>query len=172
MHGLAKARLDASDQQIVRCLQEDGRMSIADIARAVGLSHAAVRHRMRRLFDERIVAVGLVTDPGTHGYDRRSTLLVRTGPDPRAVSEEIARIDQVYYVVLATGRVDILVELMARNDRDYEEVIARIRRIPGVVDTESIPFLDLVKWEYRPVFDAGVTERPAPMPDLETLGQP
>lgn len=160
-HGLTKARLDASDQHIVRCLQEDGRMSITAIARAVGLSHAAVRHRMRRLFDARIIAVGLVTDPGTHGYDRRSTLLVRTGPDQRAVSEEIAKIEQVYYVVLTTGRVDVLVELMARNDRDYEDVVARIRRVPGVTETESIPFLDLVKWEYRPVFDMAEADQPA-----------
>jgi Lrp/AsnC family transcriptional regulator, regulator for asnA, asnC and gidA len=151
-HGLPVANLDRIDQQIVMLLQDDGRASITSIADEIGLSHAGTRQRLQRLLGTRIVAIGAVTNPATHGYSRQASMILRTGPDSRGVAETIARIPEVYYVVLLTGRVDVLVEFFARDDLHLERLIGDIRRIDGVVDTEVLPFLDTIKWNYAPGF--------------------
>jgi Lrp/AsnC family transcriptional regulator, regulator for asnA, asnC and gidA len=67
LHGLKPATLDEVDRELVRLLQEDGRRSLSEMAREVGLSHASVRTRINRLLDEQIVTITAVTHPGTHG---------------------------------------------------------------------------------------------------------
>ncbi len=46
-----ETRLDDVAKRIIELLQEDGRQSYAAIAKAVGLSEAAVRQRVQRLLD-------------------------------------------------------------------------------------------------------------------------
>jgi len=150
--GLKTATLDDLDKQIVRCLQRDGRMSISSIAREIGLSHAGTSQRLQRLFNSRIVQIGAFTNPTTHGYWRRATLLVKTDAGARDVADAVAEYSEVYYVLLVTGRLDVVVEFIARDDAHFEDVVRRVRTIPGVVDTEAVPVLDLVKWEYAPEF--------------------
>jgi Lrp/AsnC family transcriptional regulator for asnA, asnC and gidA len=157
-HGLPVAQLDRIDQRIVMLLQDDGRASITSIANEIGLSHAGTRQRVQRLLATRTVAVGAVTNPATHGYSRQASMLVRTGPESRAIAEAIAAIPEVYYVVLLTGRLDILVEFFARDDRHLEQIIGDIRRIDGVADTEVLPYLDTIKWKYAPDFPGDAAE--------------
>ena len=71
-----QVRLDATAKRIIELLQEDGRISYAAIAKAVGLSEAAARARVQKLLDSEIMQVVAVTDPtqvGLHppGHDRR-----------------------------------------------------------------------------------------------------
>lgn len=154
-HGLTDATLDDIDQQIVACLQKDGRMSISAISRTIGLSHAGTSQRLQRLFSSRIVAIGAITNPTTHGFHRRAALLIKTAADARRVAERIAEFPETYYVVIVTGRLDVLVEFIARDDAHFEEMTRRIRGVEGVIDTEAIPFLDIIKWEYSPGFPKG-----------------
>jgi len=63
--GATHALLDDVAKQIIEQLQEDGRRAYATIARAVGLSEAAVRQRVQRLID-----AGVRLPPA--GHDRHS----------------------------------------------------------------------------------------------------
>jgi Transcriptional regulators len=56
------AVLDAVSKQIIEQLQEDGRRSYAAIAKAVGLSEAAVRQRVARLTESGVMQIVAVTD--------------------------------------------------------------------------------------------------------------
>ena len=61
--GEAHVRLDATAKRIIELLQEDGRISYAAIAKAVGLSEAAARARVQKLLDSEVMQVVAVTDP-------------------------------------------------------------------------------------------------------------
>ena len=47
--------LDATDRGILEHLQRDGRLSVADLARAVNLSASATADRVRRLTDAGVI---------------------------------------------------------------------------------------------------------------------
>jgi Lrp/AsnC family transcriptional regulator for asnA, asnC and gidA len=153
-HGLRPAELDEIDRNLVRLLQEDGRRAVTEMASIVGLSHAAVRQRIQRLLADRIVTIGAMTHPKTHGYENSALVGVRADHRVIEVSRGIALLEEVYYVVTTSGRYDIMVELMARDEAHMLELTMQIRRVPGVVSTETISFVDTVKWVYRPGFDA------------------
>lgn len=153
-HGLNPAKVDELDQQIIRLLQEDGRRSATEMARLVGLSHAAVGQRIQRLLAENIVSIAAMTHPETHGY--RQSALVGISVDTRIheAASALAEMDEIYYLVTATGRYDIVAEVMAADSDHLIEIIMQIRGVVGVKHTETITFVNTVKWEYAPGFDA------------------
>jgi Lrp/AsnC family transcriptional regulator for asnA, asnC and gidA len=70
----AHALLDAVGKAIVEQLQEDGRRPYAMIARAVGLSEAAVRQRVARLIDAGVMQIVAVTNPLQLGFARQAMI--------------------------------------------------------------------------------------------------
>ena len=56
--------LDTFDRKILRIIQNNGRISNADLADKVGLSTSACHRRLQRLFDESIISgvVALVNE--------------------------------------------------------------------------------------------------------------
>jgi Lrp/AsnC family transcriptional regulator for asnA, asnC and gidA len=152
-HGLGvDADLDDIDRRIVRHLQEDGRRSVATIAKDLGLSHAGVRQRVQRLLESRIIQIGAITAPATHGYGRLTFIGVRTDHRIREVAAAIAEITEAYYVVICTGPFDVMAEVMCRDETHMLALVERIRAIDGVVETQGFPFLELLKWRYAPGF--------------------
>ncbi len=141
--------LDAPAKEIIRLLQRDGRASYSEIAKQVGLSEAAVRQRVGKLMDNGVMQIVAVTDPSQLGFHRQAMIGIRVSGDAREVAEKIATIDQVDYLVLTTGRFDILAEIVCANDHELSEVLhGAIRTTPGVMDTETFTYLSIEKEHY------------------------
>ncbi|AMM21340.1 AsnC family transcriptional regulator [Frondihabitans sp. PAMC 28766] len=142
--------LDATSKAIIEQLQEDGRRSYTDIARAVGLSEAAVRQRVQRLTESGIMQIVAVTDPLQLGFFRQAMIGIRATGDTRVVADALAAIDGVDYVVLTAGTFDLLVEVVCENDSDLLELLNdRIRTLDGVLSTETFVYLKLHKQLYN-----------------------
>ena len=141
--------LDDSSKEIISQLQRDGRKSCAEIGKAVGLSEAAVRQRVSKLTDAGIMQIVAVTDPAQLGFHRQAMIGIRVNGDARRVANTLKTIDQVDYLVLTTGRFDILAEIVCVDDHELREILhGAIRTIDGVVDTETFTYLSLEKEHY------------------------
>jgi Lrp/AsnC family transcriptional regulator for asnA, asnC and gidA len=141
--------LDATNKAIIEQLQSDGRQAYANIAKAVGLSEAAVRQRVNRLLDSGVMQVVAGTDPLTLGFKRQAMVGIRTEGDLRAVADRLAGLPEVDYVVLTAGSFDILVELVCSDDDHLLRVLNdQIRSVPGVRETETFVYLKLAKQTY------------------------
>ena len=140
---------------IVEQLQQDGRRPYARVAQAVGLSEAAVRQRVQRLLDAGVMQVVAVTDPMQVGFSRQAMVCVRTSGDSRTVADTLAGFDEVDYVVVTAGAVDVLAEVVCEDDEQLLDLVARIRAVDGVESTESLVYLGLRKqtyaWGTRPL---------------------
>jgi Lrp/AsnC family transcriptional regulator, regulator for asnA, asnC and gidA len=141
--------VDEVDKAIIRELQLDGRMPYAKLGPAVGLSQAAVRQRVQRLIENGVMQVVAVTDPLTLGFAQQAMVGLEVDGDLRAVATKLAKVDEVSYVVVTTGRFDMLVEVVCR---DNEQLLALvndlIRALPGVRSTEVFSHLHLEKQTY------------------------
>jgi len=130
-------------------LQEDGRRSYTAIAGAVGLSEAAVRSRVRALIDSGVMQVVAVTDPMRLGFGVMAMIGVRADGDTRAVADRLSGLDEVEYVVLTSGRYDVLAEVVCRDNEHLLELLnERLRRLEGVRETETFIFLRVHKETY------------------------
>ncbi len=61
-NGSTPHAIDEISKEIIEQLQEDGRRSYAAIGKAVGLSEAAVRQRVQKLVESRVMQIVAVTD--------------------------------------------------------------------------------------------------------------
>lgn len=142
-------RLDATAKRIIELLQEDGRISYAAIAKAVGLSEAAARARVQKLLDSEVMQVVAVTDPTQVGFTRQAMIGVRTEGDPMKVGDRLAEVREVDYVVTTAGSFDLLVEVVCEDDPHLLDVIRQVRELEGVVSSETFVYLKLNKQHYN-----------------------
>lgn len=141
--------LDDVSKAIIAQLQEDGRRPYATIGRAVGLSEAAVRQRVQKLIDAGVMQIVAVTDPLQIGFHRETLMGINAEGDLEGVADAIAAMDDVDYVVITTGSLDLICEVLAVDDDHLLQIIRRIREVPGVRRTESFVYLKLKKQTYN-----------------------
>jgi Lrp/AsnC family transcriptional regulator for asnA, asnC and gidA len=143
--------VSALDQEILRHLQEDGRRPFTQIAADVGVSEAAVRARTNRLIERGVLQIVGVTDPLKLGYDQMAMIGVRCeGDQLLAAADAISALPEVIYVVVTAGSYDLLVEAVCEdNDALLGFLADRLRRVPGVISTETFVYLRIVKQIYQ-----------------------
>ena len=143
-------QLDELSKAIIENLQQDGRRSYAGISKAVGLSEAAVRQRVQRLVDAGVMQIVAVTDPMQLGFARQAMIGIRCTGDTLKVAEKLAKIESVDYVVLTAGSFDAIVEVVCEDDDDLLDLLnTQIRAVDGVISTETLVYLKLVKQQYN-----------------------
>lgn len=148
-NGGTAAILDDVAKAIIEELQQDGRRSYAAIGKVVGLSEAAVRQRVQRLIDSGVMQVVAVTDPLQLGFARQAMIGIRVQGELGPVADEVAKIDEVDYVVVTAGSYDLLVEVVCESDEALLSILdSKIRTMPGVVSTETFMYLELRKQTY------------------------
>lgn len=146
----AAFQLDELSKAIIEKLQEDGRRSYAGIGKAVGLSEAAVRQRVQRMVDAGVMQIVAVTDPMQLGFARQAMIGIRCTGDTTKIAQQLAAIETIDYVVLTAGSFDVIVEVVCEDDDDLLGLLnSQIRALPGVISTETLVYLKLVKQQYN-----------------------
>ncbi len=147
---LTGAVLDDVSKHIIEHLQADGRQPYVTIARAVGLSEAAVRQRVQKMLDAEVMQIVAVTDPMQVGFRRQAMIGVRVDGDIAEVAEALGSRSEVSYVVTTAGSFDLLVEVVCEDDDHLLDLITEhIRKLPGVRSTETFVYLKLNKQHYN-----------------------
>ena len=107
---------DELDRKIIALLQQDGRISTQNIAKAFNSTSSTIRKRIRRLEEVGTMRVVAVTDFAAAGYD----LLLAIGVEVESrsaeeVGDDLARLPDVFSVNLTTGPNDIEILVGARS---------------------------------------------------------
>ncbi|WP_147822001.1 Lrp/AsnC family transcriptional regulator [Salidesulfovibrio onnuriiensis] len=141
-------RIDELDRQILKILQDNGRISNADIARKVGKAPSAVLERVRKL--ERrgfITGYEAVLNPRKLGLALTAFTLV-FADEPAGSFEtgnELAKIPEVLEVHYTAGQAPYLVKVRVKNTEDLQRTLSKFGAIPTVRDTNSTIVLTTVK---------------------------
>ena len=142
-------KIDAFDKRIIEALQADGRRPYTRLARELGISEAAVRARVRKLTEARVIDVVAVTNPLMLGFDTMAIIGVQTDSSLQAIADEVAGWDEVSYLVISAGSFDLLVEVVCTDKRHLLELIGRLRDVEGVRSTETFMYLELHKQTFQ-----------------------
>jgi len=148
--------LDRFDRAILRALAGDGRMSITDLARQVGLSKSPTQARLKRL-----EASGVITgysaqiDPIRLGQDHVSFVEVRL-QDTRetalaAFNAAVLSVPEIEQAHMIAGNFDYLLKIRTQSMSDYRRVLAeRISTLPYVANTSTYVAMQAVKETVSP----------------------
>ncbi|MDT7895314.1 MAG: HTH-type transcriptional regulator LysM [Desulfurococcales archaeon] len=135
------ARLDEIDYKILEILRENGRAPYTEIAKAVGLSEAAVRKRVNSMVKRGIIRKFSI-EYSVEG-EVRALVLVKTAPPARTpeIAEKIRGVDGVEAVYEVTGEYDIAALVRGMGISYINRCIDSIRSIQGVVATYTMIIL-------------------------------
>lgn len=165
-------KLDQLDKEIIDLLTRDGRMSCAEIARAIGtVSERSVRYRLEKLIDDNIIRVNAVPVPQALDYSVVADVFieVETG-QVLDLARKIASYELVSYVACSTGESDISIQIIAPNNRElYEFVTEILGKIPGVrkTTTSMVPFIVKDNWQIPPTVFRDSRPEPETAPALD-----
>jgi Lrp/AsnC family transcriptional regulator for asnA, asnC and gidA len=124
---------------MVELLQEDGRMTITALAKALGVTDVTARRKLRRLTDDGVIRIVATVDPFDVGYESPVIIGLKVlRPMLDEVARKISALPQVRYVGASTGRVDLIVEVVARTNQDLADFLMNdLGAIEGIVDSET-----------------------------------
>jgi Lrp/AsnC family transcriptional regulator, regulator for asnA, asnC and gidA len=146
----AQRPVDAIDLRILEHLQQDGRRSYTAIAGEIGVSEANVRHRTKRLLRCGVAQIVAVADPIELGFGLMANVTIRVkGAGRTEIAERIAAFPEVSYLVLCSGSVDMLAEVVCRDREHLLELCEAIGEIPGAEFGETFMYLRAVKQSER-----------------------
>jgi Lrp/AsnC family transcriptional regulator for asnA, asnC and gidA len=143
--------LDDLDKAIIGCLQKDGRRPYAQIGRELKVPEATVRQRAERLISRGIVQVVGVTDPLAMGFQQPALIGLKVDlGDLDRIAEEVAKLDEVTYVVITAGRYDLFCEVVCEDNEHLLKLLTdSFAAIEGIRSTETLVELRFVKESYR-----------------------
>ena len=140
---------DSKDLRILRMLQRDGAVPVADIAEQIDLSVNACWRRVKRLQEETLARQVAILEPERFGFGLTAFVSVRTNEHNeewlQTFSEGISKIDEVVEFYRLSGQYDYLLKILARDVADYDRVYKRIIKIAPLSDVSSSFAMERIK---------------------------
>lgn len=130
--------LDAIDRRILRALQQDGRISVVELADRVGLSATPCKRRLQRLEESGLISgYAAQIDRKAAGFGITAFVSVQLerqdGGDVELFQNRVAQFEEVTTGMLMTGTQDFLLEVVVESLEAYEEFLqSRLIKVPGV----------------------------------------
>jgi Lrp/AsnC family leucine-responsive transcriptional regulator len=142
---------DRFDRAILTTLAAEGRISITELARRIGLSKSPTQARLRRLEELGVIrGYRAILDPIRLRLDHVAFVEVRM-LDTREASLEafnaaVAAIPEIEQVHLIAGNFDYLLKVRTADMRSYRRVLAeKISTLPHVSTTSTYVAMQAVK---------------------------
>jgi Lrp/AsnC family transcriptional regulator for asnA, asnC and gidA len=142
--------LDSIDARIITHLQEDGRRPYTTIARDLGISEASVRQRVSRLIKRKVIQIVAASSPLDLGLLSAQIGVRVAGEKLQQAAAQLAALPEVDFVGICAGRFDITVGVVCRNrEALFDLLVNRVRPIPGILETEMLLMLRVLKDNYQ-----------------------
>jgi Lrp/AsnC family transcriptional regulator, leucine-responsive regulatory protein len=135
-----RSALDATNLRLIAELQEDARLSLAELGRRVGLSSPAVADRLARLEETGVIrAYRAEIDPEVLGRGVLSlvSVLSTDSIDAAATEAGMAAIEQVETAYNVAGEDSYMLVVRTHSIAELSEVLQRLQAVDGVARTRT-----------------------------------
>lgn len=145
------SEIDQFDRKILNLLSRDGRMSVSELARRIGLSKTPAQVRMNRLVEHGYIrGFRAEVDPERLGLDHIAFVEVKLRDTSETALSEfntavrgIPAIEQCHMIA---GAFDYLLKVRTRDIKGYRQVLGeRISSLPHVASTSTHVSMQSVK---------------------------
>ena len=142
--------LDDTDRYIIEAMRQDGRVAFAQIAQQLNVSPGMIRVRYNRMLKLGLIRVVAITNPLRMGYTTMTMIGIRTEGDKMlSVAQKVAEFDEVIYLIVVSGRYDIIAEVVCRDHADLLRFLTeKLYRVEGVRESETFVHLKIEKEVY------------------------
>jgi Lrp/AsnC family transcriptional regulator for asnA, asnC and gidA len=142
--------IDDIDRYIIDAMRQDGRVAFAQIAQQLKVSPGMIRMRYNRMVKVGLIRVVAITNPLRMGYTTMTMIGIRTeGEKMLSVAKKVAEFEEVIYLIVVSGRYDIIAEVVCRDHADLLRFLTeKLYRVDGVRESETFVHLKIEKEVY------------------------
>ena len=133
---------DNTDEKILGFLRDDSRESFVVIGKKLKLSESAVRRRVKNMVSNGVIEKFTIDE---HNASAIVLISVDSSIDTSKVSVKLTKLNAVKTVYEITGQYDISVIIKAPNITEINTCIDDLRKIPGVIDTNTVIILRTIR---------------------------
>lgn len=143
--------IDHFDMKILEAMSDDGRMSILELSRRVGLSKTPCQTRLKRLVDEGyILGFRAMLNPAKLGLEHIAFTEVKLSDTREKALEDfnaaVRKIKEVEECHMIAGAFDYLLKVRTTDIRKYRRVLGeKISSLPSVANTSTFVVMQSVK---------------------------
>lgn len=147
----AQIQLDNFDHKILAALGRDGRMSITDLAKEIGLSKTPTQARLRRLEAEGVITgYRAMTDPVRLGLDHVAFVELKLDDTReaalKAFNAAVRKVPEIEQAHMIASHFDYLLKIRTTNMATYRVVLGeKISALPHVSSTSTFVVMQAVK---------------------------
>lgn len=151
----AYAVLDHVDKRIIVALCEDARASFAEIAKRLRIPEATVRFRVKRLKSRGVITRFVpLLNLAKIGLEISGAILLKIDPvSIEKLSKSLISLKETAFVYQSTGEYDIIAVVYAQDMAHLEEIVKKIKLIPGVKESRVAVTTRLMKYEPIPALE-------------------
>jgi len=139
MADFVNRQLDPTDMLIVEIMQADGRISVSELGRKVGLSQPAASERLKRLEERGIIeGYGARVNASALGLGMMAVIRLRTTHEHiRACLKQFSEMPQIVEVLRLTGEDCFVLKALVPSPSELEIIVDSIARY-GAVTTSLV----------------------------------
>ncbi len=118
---------DDLNREIIKMLQQDGRLPYRDIATRLDVSEGTIRNRVQSMKHSGALKIVALADPMAIRYqaDAMIGIKVASPATPRAVAQRLSEQSEVVYVLWVSGRYDLLIEVVCETSGTFQAFLER-----------------------------------------------
>lgn len=138
---MAFHELDELDENILRMIVDNARIPFLEVARACGVSGAAIHQRVQKLTGLGVIKGSeFLLDAEKIGYETCAYVgIFLTSPSTfEYVVKELEKIPEVVECYYTTGQYDVLIKVFAKNNKDLLRIIHSELQPLGLSRTETL----------------------------------
>lgn len=131
--------IDELDRLLIQLLRANGRESVVNLSKKLGVTRATVNHRI-----DRLVATGVIVGFSVRTRDVSNADAVRAimlisviGRNTDEVIRELRGIPEISALHTTNGRWDIVAEMICSGLGSFDGVLGIVRGIRGIHDSET-----------------------------------
>ena len=138
---MEKAKLDTLDNEIVRLLTKNGRMSIGEMTKKLNVTAPTIRSRIKNLEEMGLFKVSGLIDPDQH-HEMITALVaisVRASEKMDRLLDKIAKLPNVAWAGVVTGRYDIMAQVICVKGKEelYRFTTETILKMGDIIRSET-----------------------------------
>ncbi len=131
--------MDSQDHRLISLLRENARLSVAQLAKQLGVSRGTVQNRIDKLVEQRVLlgfTVRTASEAAAHRV--RAVILISVeGDRSDAILKSLRGYPEIRALHTTNGRWDIVAELGTDSLETFDEALRGIRTIKGISNSET-----------------------------------
>jgi len=131
--------MDDLDHRLIAALRTNGRASLSELAKNLGVSRGTIQNRLDRLIASDVIlgfTVRLKNNP-TASQIRAIMMIEVSGKNTRQVAKSLRGLPQIHALHSTNGAFDLIAEIEVETLVEFDRVLSVVRSIDGIARSET-----------------------------------